>query len=59
MAWHLQNEGYGMNQKRIQRLMRLMRLMPIYQEHDTSRAAKGHKIYHYLLGRLRDVGAPN
>ena len=29
MTWHLQNEGHGVNQKRIRRLMRLMRLMPI------------------------------
>lgn len=26
MTWHLQNEGYAVNQKRIRRLMRLMRL---------------------------------
>ena len=24
MTWHLQNEGHGVNQKRIRRLMRLM-----------------------------------
>ncbi|WP_283178853.1 IS3 family transposase [Gemmobacter sp. 24YEA27] len=29
MIWHLQNEGHGVNQKRIRRLMRLMGLMPI------------------------------
>ena len=29
MTWHLQNEGYAVNQKRIRRLMRFMRLMPI------------------------------
>ena len=45
MTWHLQNEGHGVNQKRIRRLMRLMRLMPIYQKPDTSRPAKGHKTY--------------
>jgi len=38
--------------------MRLMRLMPIYQKPDTSRPAKGHKTYSYLLGGLR-VDRPN
>ena len=58
MTWHLQNEGYAANYKRIRRLMRLMRLMPIYQKPDTSRPARGHKAYPYLLGRLR-VERPN
>ena len=58
MTWHLQNEGHAVNQKRIRRLMRLMRLMPIYQKPDTSRPAKGHKTYPYLLGGLR-VERPN
>ena len=58
MTWHLQNEGHAVNEKRIRRLMRLMRLMPIYQKPDTSRPAKGHKTYPYLLGGLR-VERPN
>ena len=58
MTWHLQNEGHAVNVKRIRRLMRLMRLMPIYQKPDTSRPAKGHKTYPYLLGGLR-VDRPN
>jgi putative transposase len=58
MTWHLQNEGHAVNQKRVRRLMRLMRLMPIYQKPDTSRPAKGHKTYPYLLGGLR-VDRPN
>ncbi|MFZ1772569.1 MAG: DDE-type integrase/transposase/recombinase [Rhizobiaceae bacterium] len=58
MTWHLQNEGHVVNQKRFRRLMRLMRLMPIYQKPDTSRPAKGHKTYPYLLGGLR-VERPN
>ena len=53
MTWHLQNEGHGVNQKRIRRLMRLMRLMPIYQKPNTSKPRKGHKTYPYLLGGLR------
>lgn len=58
MTWHLQNEGHGVNQKRIRRLMRLMRLMPIYQKSDTSKPAKGYKTYPYLLGGLR-IDRPN
>ena len=58
MTWHLQNEGHVVNQKRIRRLTRLMRLMPIYQKPDTSRPAKGHKTYPYLLGGLR-IDRPN
>jgi putative transposase len=58
MTWHLQNEGHAVNEKRIRRLMRLMRLTPIYQKPDTSRPAKGHKTYPYLLGGLR-VEGPN
>ena len=46
------------NEKRIRRLMRLMGLMPPYQKPNTSRAAKGHKIYSYLLCGLR-VDRPN
>ena len=42
----------------IRRLMRLMGLMPIYQKPNTSKAAKGHKIYPYLLRGLR-VDRPN
>ena len=53
MTWHLRNEGYVVNYKRIRRLMRLMRLMPIYQKPDTSRPTKGLKTYPYLLGGLR------
>jgi hypothetical protein len=58
MTWHLQNNGHAVNYKRIQRLMRLMRLKPIYQKPDTSRPAKGHKTYPYLLGGLR-IDRPN
>lgn len=58
MTWHLQNEGHAVNEKRIRRLMRLMRLLPIYQKPDTSKPAKGHKTYPYLLGGLR-VERPN
>ena len=47
MTWHLQNEGHAANEKRIRRLM------PICQKPNTSKPAKGHKTYPYLLGGLR------
>ncbi len=58
MTWHLRNDDHLVNEKRIRRLMRLMGLMPIYQKPNTSKAAKGHKIYPYLLRGLR-VDRPN
>ena len=58
MTWHLRNEDHLVNEKRVRRLMRLMGLMPIYQKPNTSKAAKGHKIYPYLLRGLR-VDRPN
>ncbi|MDI9849561.1 IS3 family transposase [Rhodoblastus sp. 17X3] len=58
MTWHLQNEGHPVNVKRIRRLMRLMGLMPIYQKPNTSKPAKGHKTYPYLLRGLR-IERPN
>lgn len=58
MTWHMRNDGHLVNEKRIRRLMRLMGLMPIYQKHNTSKPAKGHKIYPYLLRGLR-VDRPN
>ncbi len=58
MTWHLRNEGHLVNEKRIRRLMRLMRLTPIYQKPNTSKAAKGHKTYPYLLKGPR-VDRPN
>ena len=58
MTWHLRNEDHLVNEKRIRRLMRLMGLMPIYQKPNTRKAAKGHKIYPYLLRGLR-VERPN
>lgn len=58
MAWHLRNEGFSVNVKRVRRLMRLMGLAPIYQKPNTSKPAKGHKTYPYLLRGLR-VERPN
>ena len=58
MTWHLRAEGHLVNEKRIRRLMRLMGLMPIYQRPNTSRKAKGHKIWPYLLRGLA-ITRPN
>ena len=50
------NHKYGRHH--VRRLMRLIRLVPIYQKPNTSKAAKGHKTYPYLLKGLR-VSRPN
>ena len=55
MTWHLRNDEHVVTEKRIRRLMGLM---PIYQKPNTSKAAKGHKIYPYLQ-RGRRVERPN
>ena len=53
MCWHLRNEGHDVNPRRVRRLMRLMGLMPVYQKLNTSRPARGHQTYPYLLRGLR------
>lgn len=53
ITWHLCNEEHLVNGKRIRRILRLMGLMPICQKPNTSKVAKGHKIYPYLLRGLR------
>ncbi len=71
MTWHLRSwrdrgpsgaaqarKRPAVNEKRIRRLMRLMGLMPIHQKPDTSKPAKGHKTYPYLLRGLH-VERPN
>ncbi|PXW67318.1 transposase [Loktanella sp. PT4BL] len=58
MTRHLRNADHLVKEKRIRRLMRLMGLIPIYQKPSTSKAAKGHQIYPYLLRWLR-VDRPN
>ena len=47
MTWRLRDEDHPVNEKRIGRLM------PIYRKPNTSKAAKGHKIYPYPLRGLR------
>jgi putative transposase len=48
----LQQRGYRVNRKRVQRLMRQMGLRAVYPKPRTSQPGKGHKIYPY---RLRDL----
>ncbi len=48
----LQQRGYWVNRKRVQRLMRQMGLRAMYPKPRTSQPEKGHTIYPY---RLRDL----
>ena len=54
----LQDLGYLVNRKRVQRLMRKMGIMALYPKVNTSRPGKGHKIYPYLLKGLT-IDRPN
>ena len=45
----LNQEGLGINRKRVQRLMRVMGIEALVPRPGTSKAAPGHKIYPYLL----------
>jgi putative transposase len=54
----LQDLGYPVNRKRVQRLMRKMGIMALYPKVNTSRPGKGHKIYPYLLWGLT-IDRPN
>jgi putative transposase len=49
MTFDLNEEGCGVNRKRVQRLMRLMGLEGLVPRPGTSKAAPGNKIYPYLL----------
>jgi putative transposase len=49
MTFDLNQEGRGVNRKRVQRLMRLMGLEGLVPRPGTSKAAAGNKIYPYLL----------
>ena len=48
----LEDRGYMVNRKRVQRLMRQMGLRALYPKPRTSRPGQGHKIYPYLLADL-------
>jgi len=54
----LQDEGFPVNRKRVQRLMRQMGITALYPKANTSRPGKGHKIYPYLLRGL-EIDRPN
>ena len=54
----LQDEGFTVNRKRVQRLMRQMGMVAIYPKARTSKPGKGHKIYPYLLRNLK-IDRPN
>ena len=47
-AW-LQTEGHAVNRKRVQRLMRIMGVEGLTPRRSTSRPAKGHRVFPYLL----------
>lgn len=58
MTLWLQRQGYVINRKRVRRLMRLMGLEAIYQKPNLSRPNQEHRVYPYLLRRLK-VTRPN
>jgi putative transposase len=45
----LQQKGYEVNRKRVQRLMKIMGIHAIYPGRNLSKACKNHEIYPYLL----------
>lgn len=49
MTVYLQNQGYDINHKRVQRLMQKMGLQAIYPKPKLSQAHRAHKVYPYLL----------
>ena len=54
----LAREGRRVSRKRVQRLMRIMGLRAIYRSPRTSRPAPEHRVYPYLLEKIR-VTRPN
>ena len=58
MTVWLRRIGHQVNRKRVQRLMRTMGLEAIYRRPRTSRPAKGHKVYPYLL-RGMEISRPD
>lgn len=49
----IQSKGYKINRKRIQRLMNEMNIHSVAPKPNTSRPGKQHKIYLYLLNKLK------
>ena len=58
MKASLDRQGLPVSRKRVQRLMRLMGLRAIYRQPRTSRQAPEHRVYPYLLAKIR-VTRPN
>jgi len=58
MRDYLRRQGHQVNRKRVQRLMRLMGLRSVAPTPNTSKPAKEHKVYPYLL-RNTEVTRPN
>ena len=54
----LERQGMVVGRKRVQRLMRTMGLRSIYRGPRTSRPAPEHRVYPYLLAKIR-VARPN
>jgi len=58
LARMLQREGFAVGRRHVATLMRLMGIEAIYRKRRTSIAARGHKIYPYLLGNIA-IERPN
>jgi len=58
MMFTLNEEGRGVNRKRVRRLMRTMGIEALVPRPGTSKAAPGHKIYPYLLRGVA-ISEPN
>ena len=58
MVFELNQAGHGINRKRVQRLMRVMGIEALVPRPGTRKAARGHKIYPYLL-RGVSITEPN
>ena len=56
-AW-LVRQGCQVSRKRVQRMMRIMGLRAIYRRPRTSRSARDHRVYPYLLENVK-VAEPN
>ena len=58
MTVHLQQRGYSVNRKRVQRLMRQMGLYAVYPKPKLSQSHPEHQVYPYLL-RGVDIACVN
>ena len=54
----LEDQGFGVNRKRVQRLMRTMGLVALYPKRNLSLANQAHRVYPYLL-RNMIIDRPN